>query len=96
MLTFTCLILFILRYLAAVYGGVRNPLYRAVAAGITEGILKSRAEKDGPPAVYRSREEQEQYLNETYKRFEEKEGVWSAAAAKVRLGHHSFGHGTRY
>ncbi|TFY83333.1 hypothetical protein EWM64_g678 [Hericium alpestre] len=71
-----------MRYLAAVVNGMRNPHRSAVAHDIVDVILKARATKDHP-AEYWSQEEQESKLQEAYEKWVKKGTVWSAAAQKV-------------
>ena len=62
---------------------MKNPYRTEVANNIVDAILKVKA-ANGVPAVYRPQSEQEQRLIETYNKWNEHGGVWSAAAAKVR------------
>jgi hypothetical protein len=57
-----------------------------VAHDLVDAILKQRAQGKRK-AQYWSKEEQEQHLIETYKRWSEKGDVWSAATSKVSSFH---------
>ncbi|EGO22399.1 hypothetical protein SERLADRAFT_451253 [Serpula lacrymans var. lacrymans S7.9] len=74
---------FIMRYLAAILNGTRNPQCSAVAHDISKAILSSRASGHGESAKYRTKEEQEVQLQTMFEKWAEKGGVWSAAASKV-------------
>ncbi|THH19481.1 hypothetical protein EW146_g1687 [Bondarzewia mesenterica] len=73
---------FLMRYLATIVNGTRNPHRSAVAKDVIDSILMTRA-GGGKSAEYWSRDEQEQHLQLMYERWMMKGGVWSAAASKV-------------
>ncbi|RDB21084.1 hypothetical protein Hypma_011838 [Hypsizygus marmoreus] len=80
---------FLMRYLAAIINGTRNPFRSMVAKDITDAILRKRS-TGSSLAEYWGKEEQEKHLIEAYNKWSEKGNVWSAAAAKVhsdQLGH---------
>ncbi|EGO24993.1 hypothetical protein SERLADRAFT_438585 [Serpula lacrymans var. lacrymans S7.9] len=78
---------FIMRYLAAILNGTRNPQCLAVAHDISKAILSSRASGNGESAKYQTKEEQEVQLQTMFEKWAEKGGVWSAAASKVHADH---------
>ncbi|KAL6303302.1 hypothetical protein BKA93DRAFT_818125 [Sparassis latifolia] len=65
---------FMKRYLICVNNGTKNPYRQDVARDIIDAILKTPAD---------NKEQQEKRLMEAYEKWEEKGGVWSAAAAKA-------------
>ncbi len=78
------LTMFAIRYLVCVKDGTKNPYRSEVANDIVEALLKARA-ANGVPAVYRPQAEQEEQLIEVYEKWKEHGGVWTEAAAKVRM-----------
>ncbi|TFY51908.1 hypothetical protein EVG20_g10784 [Dentipellis fragilis] len=80
---------FLIRYLATVLGGTKNPHRSHIAKDVVDSILISRAEK-GQPAKYWDKEEQEARLQMMYEKWAAVEGVWSAASSQahaVQLQH---------
>ncbi|OBZ65128.1 hypothetical protein A0H81_14885 [Grifola frondosa] len=73
---------FLMRYLACVIGGSKNPVRSAVGRDIVEAILKTSADKQNP-AVYWNQEEQEVHIVAAYEKWARNGGVWNAAAEKV-------------
>ena len=63
-------------------GGSKNPLRSKVASSIVDAIHKASA-TGTTPAIYWSKEEQEQRLQEMYNKWDAVGTVWSAAAPKV-------------
>ncbi|EGO20419.1 hypothetical protein SERLADRAFT_373814 [Serpula lacrymans var. lacrymans S7.9] len=73
---------FMMRYLAAIVNGMENTHRSAVASNISEAIFKTPS-TEGKSAEYRSKYEQEAYLQNMFEKWSRKGGVWSAAATKV-------------
>ncbi|EDR02023.1 uncharacterized protein LACBIDRAFT_332792 [Laccaria bicolor S238N-H82] len=73
---------FMMRYLAVVLNGTRNPYRSQVAQDIWDVILKKPAGKDGS-AEYWGQEEQSKRLCLAYEKWDATGKVWSASAAKV-------------
>ncbi|KAJ7585548.1 hypothetical protein C8J56DRAFT_1087508, partial [Mycena floridula] len=73
---------FLMRYLAVVLNGTKNPCRSAVAADIVSSILKTHA-KGGVGATYWNQSEQGERLEKAFDKWVQHEGVWSAAATKV-------------
>ncbi|THH15644.1 hypothetical protein EW146_g4880 [Bondarzewia mesenterica] len=73
---------FLMRYLAAVVNGTKNPCRGAVAKDVVDAILKSRAVA-GKNAEYQSKDDQELRLQLMYEKWSQHGGVWSAAASSV-------------
>ncbi|PIL33642.1 hypothetical protein GSI_04265 [Ganoderma sinense ZZ0214-1] len=73
---------FLMRYMNCVKDGTKNPHRSEAANDIVNAILKVRA-ANGVPAMYHSQPEQERRLIEAYTKWEDRGGVWTAAAAKV-------------
>ena len=71
------------RYVVCILGSSKNPHQRSVGEDISGALIKTKA-KDGVPARYWSREEQEERLEAAYMKWVAVGGVWSAAAANVR------------
>ncbi|EGO28269.1 hypothetical protein SERLADRAFT_405880 [Serpula lacrymans var. lacrymans S7.9] len=74
---------FIMRYLASVLNGIKNPLCSVVAQEVSNAVLKTEASKNGQMAEYRDKFEQEVLLQRMFEKWAEKGGVWSEAASKV-------------
>jgi hypothetical protein len=74
------------RFLAVIVNGTKNPHRAEVASDITDAILKKRA-ANGKGAEYWSKEEQISKLEAAFEKWTRKGGVWSAAAAQVRVFH---------
>ncbi|TFY81311.1 hypothetical protein EWM64_g2701, partial [Hericium alpestre] len=70
-----------MRYLAAVVNGLKNPHWSAIPQDVINAILKVRAMK-GQPAKYWSQAEQEERLKGMYEKWVKKGTVWSAAVQK--------------
>ena len=70
------------RYVAVILNSQKNMYRAAVAADITNAILKKHSVK-GAGAEYWSKEEQEQKLVAAFTKWTEKGSVWSAAAMQV-------------
>ncbi|KAH9940973.1 hypothetical protein B0H21DRAFT_697284 [Amylocystis lapponica] len=73
---------FMMRYLACVINGTRNPLRSAVAQDLVDAILKSKADKHNL-ATYWSQAEQERRLSAAFEKWSSNGNVWAAAAAKT-------------
>jgi hypothetical protein len=75
------------RYLAVVLNGTRNPHRQKVAHDILDAIMQTRAsQKPKKPATYWDKRKQEENMVGVFERWA-KQGVWSAAASKVRAQH---------
>ncbi|KAI1790224.1 hypothetical protein LXA43DRAFT_973740 [Ganoderma leucocontextum] len=72
----------IMRYMVCILGGSKNPHQCQVGEDISSALIKTKA-KDGIPARYWSKEEQEERLEEAFKKWVAVGGVWSAAAANT-------------
>jgi hypothetical protein len=79
-------LLIFVRFLAVIVNGTKNPHWAEVASDITDAILKKRA-ASGKGAEYWSKEEQILKLEAAFEKWTCKAGVWSAAAAQVRVFH---------
>ena len=73
-----------MRFLAVIINGTKNPHRAEVASDITDAILKKRA-ANGKGAEYWSKEEQISKLEAAFEKWRRRSGVWSAAAAQVRV-----------
>ncbi|KAF8423457.1 hypothetical protein L210DRAFT_3570273 [Boletus edulis BED1] len=73
---------FIARYVAVILNSGKNTYRAAVAADITNAVLKKRSVK-GSGAEYWSKAEQEQRLEAAFTKWAGKGTVWSAAAIQV-------------
>ena len=84
--SFALTIIRIFRYIAAILNSQKNMYRAAVAANITNAILKKRSAK-GSGAEYWNKVEQEQKLEAAFAKWAEKGTVWSAAAMQVSTLH---------
>ncbi|KAI1785507.1 hypothetical protein LXA43DRAFT_976181 [Ganoderma leucocontextum] len=72
----------IMRYVVCILGGSKNPHQREVAEDVSNTLIKTRAH-DGIPARYWSKDEQEDRMEQAFKKWAAVGGVWSAATANT-------------
>ncbi|KAF9023549.1 hypothetical protein BDZ89DRAFT_1069799 [Hymenopellis radicata] len=72
----------LMRMLAVILDGTRNPYWLQVAQELVDALLETRA-GNGHGAVYRPRDEQVKRFKAVYEKYAHIGGVWNAAAEKV-------------
>ncbi|TRM55405.1 hypothetical protein BD626DRAFT_469578 [Schizophyllum amplum] len=73
---------FLMRYLAVIVDGTRNPNRVHVAHDITNALMKTKA-SDGVPATYFDCADQVMHMENMFAKWDAKGGVWNSSAAKA-------------